>query len=87
MTENGDPYENAVAERVNGILKQDFDLGREFNSRERALQVVDRSIKAYNEIRPHMSCDYLTPIEAHQKTGLLNKRWKPKVYTKNLESK
>jgi transposase InsO family protein len=84
MTDNGDPYENAVAERVNGILKQDFDLAREFRSREEALKVIDRSIKAYNEIRPHMSCNDLTPIEAHLQSGELPKKWKPKSYTKIL---
>lgn len=83
MTENGDPYENAIAERINGILKQDFDLGREFSSREKAIQAVNRSIRAYNEIRPHMSCDYLTPDAAHQVEGDLKRKWKPKVYNRS----
>lgn len=79
MTENGDPYENAVAERINGILKQDFDLGREFLNRNEALEAIHKSIRAYNELRPHMSCENLTPIKAHEKTGALNKLWKNKV--------
>lgn len=87
MTNNGDPYENAVAERVNGILKDDFDLSRRFQTREEALNVVDRSIIAYNEIRPHMSCDYLTPAVAHEKRGVLKKRWKNKIYSKYNEQR
>jgi putative transposase len=82
MTENGDPYENAIAERVNGILKYEFNLNHEFTSRTEALEVVDRSIRAYNQLRPHMSCNYLTPVEAHQMKGILEKKWKPKQRSK-----
>lgn len=78
MTENGDPYENAIAERVNGILKTEFELHNGFNNRKQAIAAVKNSIATYNEKRPHMSCDYLTPIEAHSKTGQLQKRWKNK---------
>jgi hypothetical protein len=76
MTENGDPYENAIAERVNGILKTEFELHQRFNSRKQALETVQKSVDVYNEKRPHMSCDYLTPKEAHTKSGELTKRWK-----------
>ncbi|QNK61674.1 IS3 family transposase [Pedobacter sp. PAMC26386] len=80
MTEKGDPYENAIAERVNGILKAEFDLYgsnaglRETNGR------IRESIQTYNHSRPHASCDYLTPEQAHLKQGELKKRWKPKKY-------
>jgi putative transposase len=80
MTENGDPYENPVAERVNGILKGDFNLKQEFRNREQGLVTVDRSIRAYNGLRPHMSCNLLTPDQAHQMTGPLARKWKPKTY-------
>lgn len=82
MTENGDPYENAQAERVNGILKDEFSLDGTFASHERASEAVHRCVKAYNENRPHASCDYLTPEVAHTKSGVLKKRWKtyPKKY-------
>lgn len=76
MTENGDPYENAIAERVNGILKTEFDLYRSFASLADAAQAVDQAVHKYNHIRPHSSCDYLTPIVAHEQSGLLRKRWK-----------
>jgi transposase InsO family protein len=84
MTEKGDPYENPVAERVNGILKGDFELDKKFASRSEALPAIDRSIKAYNELRPHLSCNMFTPNQAHEMVGPLEKRWKPKVYKKRL---
>ncbi|MBK8723511.1 MAG: transposase [Saprospiraceae bacterium] len=60
MTENGDPYENAIAERINGILKMELLLGKTFANFEEARRVVEDSIRKYNEIRPHSSCNYLT---------------------------
>lgn len=76
MTEQGDPYENAIAERVNGILKEEFMLNKTFDSLAQASQAVDQAVEKYNHIRPHASCDNLTPVQAHQHTGFLRKRWK-----------
>lgn len=76
MTKNGDPYENAIAERVNGILKTEFDLERSMGTFEQLKTKLDKVINAYNTLRPHASCNYLTPMQAHQKQGELNKQWK-----------
>ena len=57
MTENGDPYENAIAEQVNGILKSEFKLDQLFQSMTEMKGVVEKSIQAYNEKRPHASCN------------------------------
>lgn len=76
MTNNGDPYENAIAERLNGIIKSEFSLYSSQFSFEETNSLVEKSINAYNNIRPHSSCDYLTPEQAHQKSGPLKKRWK-----------
>lgn len=65
MSEKGNPYENAVAERVNGILKEEFMLGESFATKEAAYQAVREAIKTYNELRPHMSINYLTPNEKY----------------------
>jgi putative transposase len=76
MTQNGDPYENALAERMNGIIKEEFNLyssGLNFND---TFQLIVRSVEAYNNIRPHSSCDYLTPSKAHHQETILKKRWK-----------
>lgn len=76
MTEKGDPYENAIAERINGILKQEFDLDKTFPCFKEADLVVAQAVSRYNTIRPHSSCDYLTPMMAHEQSGWLRKRWK-----------
>lgn len=65
MTEENHVYENAIAERVNGILKTEFLLGEKLASFEVAKELVKESIKIYNEERPHMSIDYLTPQLKH----------------------
>jgi transposase InsO family protein len=76
MTQKGDPYENAIAERVNGILKSEFNVGVVFGNIEQATSVVDQSIVSYNQLRPHASCNYLTPEQAHLVKGELKRRWK-----------
>jgi len=78
MTENGDPYENAIAERVNGILKKEYDLYDTFNDYNQAHEAVKVAIDKYNNHRPHRSCDMLTPQIAHVKTGMLKKHWNKK---------
>ena len=80
MTQQGDPYENAVAERVNVILKTDFRSNRVFTTFDEAARVVAQSSHNYNHLRPRMSCGYLTPAAAHASTEPLQKYWKPKVY-------
>jgi len=57
MTTKYDSYENAIAERVNGILKDEFYISDSRMSKLEARHIIDRSIKVYIEIRPHMSCD------------------------------
>jgi len=75
MTENGDPLENPLAERVNGILKSEL-LEEVFVDFKIAQQAIAVACSTYNHLRPHGSIDNLKPVEAHQKTGELNKRWK-----------
>lgn len=76
MTENGNPYENALAERVNGIIKKEFNLYTSSLGFEQTKRQVNASILSYNQLRPHASCDYLTPHQAHLKSEQLKKRWK-----------
>ena len=76
MTENGDPYENALAERMNGIIKTEFNLYSSLLGFEQTKNKISKSIKSYNELRTHASCDYLTPNQAHLQSDKLNKRWK-----------
>jgi len=75
MTEKGDPLENAIAERVNGILKQEL-LEEVFPDFETAQREVAIACSTYNHLRPHGSIDNLKPTEAHRQNGEINKRWK-----------
>jgi transposase InsO family protein len=79
MTESGDPYENAVAERINGILKYEFLLIEGFKDHIQALEVIKQSIGVYNEYRPHLSCQMLTPNVAHLQKNIKTKKWKKKT--------
>lgn len=75
MTQNGDPLENAMAERVNGILKDEL-LEICYPSFAQAQVAIASAISIYNFQRPHSSVDMLTPVVAHTKTGELKKHWK-----------
>jgi putative transposase len=66
MTENGDPYENAFAERVIGILKDEFGLSDTLESIMHAKELIGQSIRIYNNLRPHLSCSMLKPDQMHQ---------------------
>ena len=76
MTENGDPLENAIAERVNGILKTEWIYDMKFKTKIEVKEEVNRIITIYNNDRPHSSLDMLTPIQAHNHSGTLKKHWK-----------
>jgi putative transposase len=66
MTEELHCYENAVAERVNGILKQEYELDRDFGSKAEARQAVEQAVYLYNHRRPHLALQYQVPEQVHQ---------------------
>jgi putative transposase len=82
MTEQSDPYENAVAERVNGILKDEFGLGDTFETTRHLTNQVDQAIKLYNQLRPHMSIELMTPEQAHKQRRIKIKTWKSEYHSK-----
>lgn len=84
MTENGDPRENAIAERVNGILKDEWLSKMKLKTRSEARNQLEQIIRVYNEKRPHCSLDMMTPHDAHKVALTLKKRWKN--YYKNNEN-
>jgi len=65
MTENGDPYENALAERMNRTLKEEFGLGRTLPSRQQAFTLAAEAVELYNQRRPHLSLNMKTPNNVH----------------------
>ncbi len=78
MTEKYDPYENAIAERINGILKQEFGISRKIKDFKIKKKLIKNAISIYNTKRPHFSNHMLTPIQMHEQ----NKQYK----TKNLNN-
>jgi transposase InsO family protein len=82
MTQSGDPKENAIAERVNGILKEEL-LEASYRNFKEAQEAIAKAVSVYNHFRPHGSIDMLTPAEAHQGEGELKKRWKNHYAIKN----
>jgi putative transposase len=76
MTQSGSPYENALAERVNGTIKNDFFPKHIYRNHFEAKKAIEKIIAIYNQLRPHASIDYLTPDQAHEQTGTIAKRWK-----------
>lgn len=76
MAEAGNPYENAIAERVNGTIKNELLEDYPQMNKIEAINAIVQAISIYNNERPHLSCDGLTPDQAHEKTGELKKLWK-----------
>ena len=83
MTEDYKPTDNAIAERVNGIIKTEllYRIPRLSDIKEARKRIED-FINFYNNDRPHMSIDYQTPAKVYKKGGCYEKRWKKKLYIK-----
>ena len=79
MTESYDPYANAVAERVNGILKDEFML-EEYRADMKTMEkLIKESVEIYNTMRPHYSCFMLTPEQMHQQSEIKMRTYKKKA--------
>ena len=69
MTELAHCYENAMAERVNGILKQEYELDASFRTKEQARKAFAEAVLQYNHRRPHLSLNYRFPAEVHRQAA------------------
>ncbi len=86
MTESYDPYENAVAERINGILKDEFMI-EEYELKLNNLKILIRdSIKIYNNNRPHYSCYMHTPNQMHKQKNIVIRTYKKSILQNQLEN-
>lgn len=85
MTENSDPRENAIAERVNGILKDEWLNQMKLTSLTHATNQLEQIILIYNQNRLHGSLDMKTPEYAHNQSGKLKKHWKNYYQINNIE--
>lgn len=82
MTESGDPLENAIAERVNGIIKEEYLNDYSIDNIKQAKELLSIVVNLYNNERPHQSIGYLTPNNVHQNNIKTEKLWK-NYYQKN----
>lgn len=67
MTENGDPYENALAERMNRTIKEEFGMDRKMKNKEQVQKLIEESIFLYNHKRPHLALEMKTPDQIYNK--------------------
>ncbi|MFN8415714.1 MAG: IS3 family transposase [Cytophagaceae bacterium] len=86
MTEDSDPRDNAIAERVNGILKNEYLADYKVNTLEEAKDALEQSVNKYNNERPHLSIEYLTPSIVHSTSIKAKRKWKS-YYKKNTNDK
>jgi transposase InsO family protein len=84
MTEAYDPYENAVAERVNGVLKQEFLGNTKGLDLDTTKKLVADSVRIYNNKRPHYSCYYKTPEQMHLQERIKIKTYKSKRLSNDI---
>lgn len=86
MTENGDPLENAIAERINGIIKEEYLETYDINNIKDAKELLKAVVDLYNNERPHMSIGNLTPNQIHQslKPIKTEKLWKNYYQKKSI---
>lgn len=84
MTEQYDPYSNAVAERINGIIKNEFNLEQYQVNKELMQQIISETVEIYNNERPHFSCHLLTPNQMHLQNKITIKTYKSKNRSQNL---
>ena len=68
MTEHSDPYENALAERMNRTIKEEFCLDHILPGKTQTFEAVKEAIDLYNSYRPHQALSLKTPDQVHQKT-------------------
>lgn len=84
MTSKYDPYENAVAERLNGILKTEYEIGDGFINGKDARREINHAIWLYNTDRPHMSCEGLVPKYAHENENYKLKKWPSRFTSRDM---
>jgi len=79
MTESGDPLENALAERINGIIKNEYLIHYKIDCIQQATQLIDQIVSRYNHLRPHQSINMTTPSLAHETGHVVNRSWSKKM--------
>lgn len=84
MTQTGDPLENPVAERINGIIKNEYLKHHTITNQTNAMQILERVVVKYNQQRPHQSINMLTPELVHHHKLLVNRKWSKQKQSSNI---
>jgi len=84
MTENGDPLENPIAERINGIIKNEYLKHHSITNQSNAMELLEKIVSKYNQQRPHQSINMLTPELVHQQKLLVNRKWGKQKQLSNI---
>ena len=85
MTENSDPYTNAIAERVNGTIKHEFLIDGRHHSLLELKLLLAQAVHSYNHLRPHLSCHMLTPDNMHNQKQLRRIEYRNKFLNKKIK--
>jgi len=84
MTQTGDPLDNAIAERINGILKEEYLENYQVKNFQQAKELLDHAVLLYNQERPHMSIGNLTPNDVHKNKLKTRRNWKSYYKKENI---
>ena len=84
MTQTGDPLENAIAERINGIIKQEYLDHYVITNVEEGMELLTTVVRRYNEERPHQSIQWMTPHYVHENNLSINRQWSKKPKLNNI---
>lgn len=85
MTENGDPLENPIAERANGIIKDEYLCHYTDKTITEIQERLTQAVALYNNERPHMSCNMHTPEKVHRNKLTIERVWKSYYHSKTQE--
>jgi transposase InsO family protein len=83
MTENGDPLENPIAERVNGIIKDEYLNRYHYSMIKELEEKLCQVVSFYNNERPHCSCSMFTPAKVYEQNLPIKRKWKTYYRPKN----
>ena len=84
MTESGDPLDNAIAERINGIIKHEYLKHHGLSNLQQATELLKQIVKSYNDRRPHLSIQMNTPGKVHRQKLQVNRQWKKSKRTPTI---
>jgi len=85
MCEKGDPLENTVAERVNGIMRTEYFAYIIIADRSQAESILAKAVLNYNTVRLHISCGMLTPEKVHKNNVTIKRAWKNYYLRKTVQ--